>query len=82
VSVERAMVTPTQRDSIFVTHSATESAKLRKSQMMSIRRPPAADEARVRRYKLEVRTVAVAARFAKRERCFVDVPGNRIVDSC
>jgi hypothetical protein len=78
--MKRPMMGPTQWHCVFVTHSATESAKLRKSQMMSIRRPPTADEASVRRHEPKVFTVAVAARFAKRERAFVDVPSDRILD--
>jgi hypothetical protein len=80
MTVEGAMVTSAQRDCVFVANPPAKSARLRKSQMMSVRRPSAAYEARVRRYEPKVRTVAVAARFAKRERAFVDVPGDRIVD--
>jgi hypothetical protein len=78
VPMELSMVTPAQRDGEFVANPAAEGAQLGKSQMVCIRRPPPADEARLRRHEPEVRAVAVAAGFAQCKRTFVDVPGNGI----
>ena len=75
------MVTPAQRHGVFVADPAADSARLGKAQMMGVRRPPAADQARLRRHEPEVRTVAVAAWFAQREGAFVDMPCHRIVDA-
>jgi hypothetical protein len=47
---------------------------------MGIRGPLPADQARLGRHELQVRTISVSARFAKREGTFVDVPCDRIVD--
>ena len=74
------MVTPAQRHGVFIADPAAEGARLGESQMMGVRWPPPADEARLRRHEPEVRTVAVAAWFAQREGGFVDMPCHRIVD--
>jgi hypothetical protein len=78
--VERAMMTSAQWDGVFVADPATDGARLCKSEMMGIGRPPSADQARLRRHEAEVRAVAVAARFAQRERTFVDMPCHGIID--
>ena len=75
-----SMMGATQWHRVFITHAPTESARLGEPQMMGIRRSPATDKARVRRHEPKVSTVAVAAGFAKRERAFVNVPSDRIVD--
>jgi hypothetical protein len=76
--MELSMVTAAQRDGVFVANPSAKGAQLGKSQMMCIRRPPLADQARLRRHEPEVRAVAVAAGFAQRKRALVDVPGNGI----
>jgi hypothetical protein len=48
--------------------------------MMSVRGRSAADQAGLGRHEPEVRSIAVAARFAKCEGAFVDVPRHCIVD--
>jgi hypothetical protein len=80
VSVQRAMVTPAQRDCVFVAHSTADSSWLGKTEMMGVARPSATDQAWLRRHESEVRAVAVAAWFAQRESAFVDVPSDRVID--
>jgi hypothetical protein len=72
------MMGPAQRDGIFVTDPSAEGARLSEPQMMGVRRPSAAYEARLRRYEPEVHPIAVAAGFAQRKRAFVDLPGNGV----
>ena len=74
------MMASAQRHGVFIADPAAHGARLCEPQVVSIRWPPPADQARLRRYKLEVRTVAVAAWFAQREGGFVDMPCHRIVD--
>jgi hypothetical protein len=59
------MMSPAKWDGVFVTDSAAERPELSKSQMVGIARPAAAYEARLHRYELEVRAVAVAARLTQ-----------------
>jgi hypothetical protein len=80
LSVERSMMGSAKWDCVFVTDTATKGASLREAQVMRIRRPPPADQARLRRHEPEVGAVAVAAWFAHREGAFVDVPSHGIVD--
>ena len=74
------MVGAAQRNCKLIADTPANRAWLRESQVMSIRGPPATDEARLRRDEPKVRAVAVAARFTKCEGAFVDVPGDCIVD--
>jgi hypothetical protein len=80
-SVQRAMVTPAQRDGVLVAHSTADSPWLSEAEMMGVRRPSAADQAWLRRYEPEVCAVAVAARFTERQCPLVNMPSHRIVDS-
>jgi hypothetical protein len=80
VPVECAVMASAERHGEFIADPAAEGARLCKPQVMSIRGPPPADQARLRRHKPEMRTVAVATRFVQRECAFVDMPGDRIVD--
>jgi hypothetical protein len=73
-------VGPAKRDCILIAYSPPEGARLGEPQMMGIRGPSPADQARMGRHEPEVRTIAVAARFAEREGAFVDVPCYSIVD--
>jgi hypothetical protein len=81
VAVERAVVTPAQRHGEFIADPAAEGPRLGVAQVVSVRRPPTADQARLGRHEPEVRAVAVAARFPACEGAFVDVPSDRVVDS-
>jgi hypothetical protein len=78
VSMENAMMGPTERDRIFVADPAAERARLGKSQMMGVAGPPAANEAWLLGHELKVCAVAVASRLAQRKRALVDVPRNGI----
>jgi hypothetical protein len=78
VSMENSMMGPAKWDGVLVAHPAAERAQLREPKVMSIRRPPAACDARLRRHEPEVRAVAVTARFAERECAFDDMPRNGI----
>jgi hypothetical protein len=61
------MVRTAERDRKLVADPAAQRSRLRESQVMSVRWPPSAQQARLRGYELEVRAIAVAARFAQRE---------------
>jgi hypothetical protein len=74
------MVRPAKRDGVLVADPATESPRLREPQVMRVRGPSAADQARLGRNEPEVRTIAVAARFAVSEGAFVYVPCHGVVD--
>jgi hypothetical protein len=51
-------------------------ARLGEPQMMSFRRPASAQQAGLRGYEQQVRTIAVVARFAQGEGAFVDTPSD------
>jgi hypothetical protein len=78
VSMEGPMMGPAEWDCVFVAYPAAERARLGEPKVMSIRRPPPANQAGLRRYEPEVRAIPVAAGLAQRERAFVDAPGNGI----
>jgi hypothetical protein len=63
----------------LVADAATQRVRLGKSQVVGIRWRAPAHKAGLRGYELQVRTIAVAARFAQREDAFVDMPGNSII---
>jgi hypothetical protein len=69
-----------QRNCKLIADSPPEGARLGKTEMMSVRGRSAADQARLGRHEPEVRSIAVAAWFAKYEGAFVDVPRCCIVD--
>ena len=73
------MVGAAERNRELVADPAAQGSRLHEPQMMSVRRSPSAQQARLRRHELQVRTIAVAARFAQGEGAFVDMPGNGIV---
>jgi hypothetical protein len=78
-AMEHKMVGTAKRNHELVTDPAAQRARLGKSQMVGVRRPPSAQQAGLRGYELQVRAIAVAARFAMRKSAFVDVPGNGVV---
>jgi hypothetical protein len=78
--MKSSMMGATQWHRVFITHAPTKSARLGESQVMRIRRSPATDKARLRRHEPKVGAATVAAGFAKRERAFVNVASDRIVD--
>jgi hypothetical protein len=57
----------------LVADPATQRARLGKSQVVGIRWLAPAHEARLRGYELQVRTIAVAARFAQSKGAFIDM---------
>ena len=73
------MMGSTERDRKLVADPTPQGARLHEPQMMRVRRAPSADKAGLCSNELEVRTVAVPARFAQRECAFVDVPGDGII---
>jgi len=66
------MVQPAQRHRELVAHSAPEGSALGKPEMMRVRWPSPAQQARLHGYELEVTAVAVAPRLAQGEVGFVD----------
>jgi hypothetical protein len=78
-AMEDPMVGAAERNRELVADPAAQRPRLRKSQVMGVRWPASAQEARLRGYELEVRTITIAARFAQREDALIDVPGNGIV---
>ena len=66
------MVQPAQRDGELIADSAPERRALRKPQMMRVRRPPTAQQARLQCHEFEVVAIAVAPRFAQGEVSFLD----------
>jgi hypothetical protein len=74
------MVGPAQWDCIFIADTPPEGARLGEPQMVGVRGPSAANQARLGRHEPEVRTIAVSARFAECEGALVDLPCHRIVD--
>jgi hypothetical protein len=77
--MEGAMMGPAERDRKLVADPAPQGPWLHEPQVMRVRRAPSADKAGLCSNELEVRTVAVTAGFAQRERGFVDMPGSGIV---
>jgi hypothetical protein len=77
--MEGTMVGAAKRDGKLITDPTAQSARLHEPQVMRVRRAPSAHEAGLRGNDLEVRTVAVTAGLAQRERALVDMPGNRVV---
>jgi hypothetical protein len=79
-TVESSVMASTQRHNVFVADPAPEGARLDEAQVVRIRRPPPAHQARLRRYEPDVAAVAVSARFAEGQGSLIDVPGDCIVD--
>ncbi len=70
------MVSPTQGNGEFIADFATKSAVLREAQMMGIRGPPAADQARLLSHEFDVDLVTAATRLRVREPALIDAFGN------
>jgi hypothetical protein len=77
--MEDTMVDAAKGNRELVADPAAQGARLGKSQVMGVRRPASAQDARLRGYELQMRSIAVAARFAQRESTFIDMPGNGVV---
>jgi len=71
------MVAPTQWNGEFIADLAAESAVLREAQMMGIRGPSAADQARLFSHKLDVVLVTKPARLGMGQPALVDAVGRR-----
>ena len=63
------MVDPAKRDRELVAHSTSECTRLRKGEVMRIRRHAAAYQARLPQHELPVVLIAQANRFAQRTYC-------------
>jgi hypothetical protein len=77
--VEETVVGAAQGNRKLVADPPAQCPRLCKSQMVGVGRPAPAQQARLRCHELQVRTIAIAARFAQREGAFIDMPGNGIV---
>jgi hypothetical protein len=75
-AMEHTMVGTAKRNHELVADPAAQRARLGKSQVVGVRRPASAQQARLRGYELQVRAIAVAPRFAMRKSAFVDMANN------
>ena len=73
------MVDTTKRNRELVADPAAQRPRLCKPQMMGVGRSASAQQARLRCHELQVRAIAIAARFAQRKSAFIDMPGNGVV---
>jgi hypothetical protein len=73
------MVDTTKRNRELVADPPAQRPRLCKSQMVGVGRPAPAQQARLRCHELQMRTIAIAARFTQRESAFINRPGNGIV---
>jgi hypothetical protein len=64
LAMKLAVVDPTNRDGELIAHSVSECTRLRKREVMRIRRRPAAYKARLPGHELPVLLIAKANRFA------------------
>ena len=64
-AMDLAMMRATQRHRKFVAHLATERTRLRKAQMVRIRRPPTANQTRLLHHMPDMVPITNAARFGK-----------------
>jgi hypothetical protein len=78
-TMEDTMVRTAKGHCELVADPAAQGARLCESQVMRVRRPASAQQAWLRGYELQVRTITISARFAQCERALVDVPGSGIV---
>ena len=72
MTMDFAMMSPTERHCELVTDSSTESPVLRKAQMMGVARLTSADQTRLLGNKAHVLAIAYAARFGMRQNRLVD----------
>ena len=68
-TMKLAVMDPTDRDRELVAHSTSECTRLRKGEVMRIRRYAAAHQARLPHHELPVVFIAQANRFAQRTHC-------------
>jgi hypothetical protein len=71
-------VGPAERNHELVADPTAQRPRLGKSQVVGVRRPASTQEAGLRGYELQVRTIAVAPRFAQGEGAFIDMPSDGI----
>ena len=69
---------PAKGNRELVADPAAQRSWLGKSQVVCVRRPASTQQAGLRGDELEMRTIAVAPRFAQREGAFVDMPSDGI----
>ena len=77
--VKGAMMGAAQGNRELVADPAAQGPWLHESEVMGVARLPSTEQAWLRRHELQMGAVAVAARFAQRERAFVDMPLNGVV---
>ena len=77
--VNGPMVGAAERNGEFVADPAPHGSRLHEPQMVSVRRLPSAQKARLRRHELQMGAVAIAARFAEGKGAFVDMPEDGVV---
>jgi hypothetical protein len=71
--VNGPMVGAAERNSEFIADPAPHGSRLHEPQMVSVRRLPSAQKARLRRHELQMGAIAIAARFAEGKGAFVDM---------
>jgi hypothetical protein len=79
VPVNGSMVGPTERHREFIADPTPHGSRLHEPQMVSVGRLPSAEKAWLRRHELQMGAIAVAPRFAQRQRSLIDMPGNCVV---
>ena len=77
--VNGPMVGAAERNGEFIADPAPHGPRLHEPQMVSVRRLPPAQKARLRRHELQMGAIAIAARFAQGKGAFVDMPENGVV---
>jgi hypothetical protein len=78
-AMEDTMVDTTKRNRELVADPPAQRPRLCKSQMVGVGRSASAQQARLRCHELQVRAIAVAARFAQSKSAFIDMPSNGLV---
>jgi hypothetical protein len=76
VSVNGPMVGTAERHREFIADPPSHRSRLYEPQMVSVRGLSPTQQARLRRYELQVGAIAVAAWFAHRKGAFVDMSNN------
>ena len=72
------MVGAAERNGEFVADPTPHGSRLHEPQMVSVRRLPSAQEARLGRYELQMGAIAIAARFAEGKGALVDMPEHGV----
>ena len=79
VPVNGPMVGAAERNGEFIADPAPHGSRLHEPQMVSVRRLPSAQKARLRRHELQMGAIAIAARFAEGKGALVDMPEDGVV---